>query len=508
MPSTPKRQRRGAALERPLHLHLQHQGRKTHPRPTAARRGAASGRPTGDSSRVACLKPKPARHRFAMVVMRLTVPTCARSRPAVGGVCVHHSQSSRPSGATCILFGVFQTGTRERGSVAGRRQRYSASRIDAFCVAQRPCATRALDARHWPGALCVSRPDQHRRHSVIFIAPGSARAGEVALLTNDRWVAHSMPEPRARRDHWCVRSTHAERVSSDDAGPAADPCRPRFDSSDAHATARAAGEFDGLRRREGLAGIASIGFRRPRARDPAGVGASLVPIEGARPDAPPTAGLPQATSGLHPGVDAPEAKRTCVSGLHRLAVLPAFTCCGTAAPRLGASSVGSGEMLDRQSLFFGGSYGTDGEFGSGSFDFTGGCCSMLPRDLRWSTTGNSAQRKFAKINSRCPGVRPLLHFVDLQRYERGRREPRFTGLRGSRAIRNRMTHPPATCRAGGITAKYNIFIELPSTRRSKRPGVHGAASGAAGGGKYFVSNGDATRALWCCKSDRTRGRHA
>ncbi len=256
-------------------------------------------------------------------------------RPAVGGVQMY-TPSYSPDG-TRILFGIFEKGTRDIASVA-------VDGSDFRVEIQSPNDER--DARWTPdGSGIVFASD---RTGIFNLYRIDLATGDVTQLTN---VVGGAFMPDLARDGTLVYSEYTAK------GYRAMTLAPQTSAvatltRDAYDT-RAAGEFD-----ECVDLKSSVGMVDYGANPATPIDASLVPISGARPDAP---APPSEPTSANIGVQAPgyETKpyKWDYTGFQ---FFPRFLI-WDGTPRLGLF-VANNEVLDRQSLFFGGSYGTDGEF--------------------------------------------------------------------------------------------------------------------------------------------------
>jgi hypothetical protein len=267
-----------------------------------------------------------------LVFMKADGSGVREARAVVSGVQLYSPQFS-PDGAR-ILFGIFEQGTREVASIAvdGSDFRYEI---------QAPNDER--DARWTPdGSGIVFASD---RTGIFNVYRLDGASGEVEQLTN---VVGGAFMPDLARDGTLVYSEYtAKGYRAMTLAPASSPVATL--SRDAYAT-RAAGEFDEcVDLKSGTMGMGDAGGASE-------IETSLVPIPGATGDVPtePTGEI---------GVQAPgsgsESKpyKWDYTGFQ---FFPRFLL-WDGTPRLGLF-VASNEILDRQSLFFGGSYGTDGEF--------------------------------------------------------------------------------------------------------------------------------------------------
>ncbi len=264
-----------------------------------------------------------------LVVMKADGSGLRDVRPPVSGVQLYSPQFS-PDG-TRILFGIFEKGTRDVASIAvdGSDFRYEI---------QAPNDER--EARWTPdGNGIVFASD---RTGIFNIYRMDLASGSVDQLTQ---VVGGSFMPDLARDGTLVYSEYTGtgyRVMT--LAPAATPVATL--TREAYAT-RAAGEFDEcVELKSAMVGDA-VGASE--------IDESLVPMPGG------TGEVPTEPSSENIGVQAPgyESKpyKWDYTGFQ---FFPRFVL-WDGTPRLGVF-VASNEILDRQSLFFGGSYGVDGEF--------------------------------------------------------------------------------------------------------------------------------------------------
>lgn len=265
-----------------------------------------------------------------LVVMNADGSGLRDVRTAESGVQIYSPQYS-PDG-TRILFGIFGKGTREVASIAvdGGDFRYEI---------QAPNDER--DARWTPdGTGIVFSSD---RTGIFNIYRMDVASGDVVQLTN---VVGGAFMPDLATDGTLVYSQYtASGYRAMTLAPATEPIATL--TREAYAT-RAAGEFD-----ECVDLKSGGGFGVGDAYGEAPI-SSLVPLAGGRDDAPvePTANV---------GVSSPQFdSKPYKWDYTAFQFFPRFLL-WDGTPRLGLF-VASNEILDRQSLFFGGSYGTDGEF--------------------------------------------------------------------------------------------------------------------------------------------------
>jgi len=250
-------------------------------------------------------------------------------RAAVAGVQIYSPQYS-PDGSR-ILFGTFKYGTRELASMTidGGDLRYEL---------QSPNDER--DARWTPDGAILFASDRTGIFNIYRMDPATR---EVEQLTN---VVGGAFMPDRARDGTLVYSEYtAKGYRAMTIAPGAEPVATL--SADAYAS-RGAGEFDEC---VDLKTAAAAGFSDASGAQPI---ESLVPLAGGREDVPlePTADI---------GVQAPEFQGNPYKWDYTgFQFFPRFVI-WDGTPRLGVF-VASNEILNRQSLFFGGSYGTDGEF--------------------------------------------------------------------------------------------------------------------------------------------------
>jgi Tol biopolymer transport system component len=280
-----------------------------------------------DGRSIVCVLNKDGQHRLA--VLNADGSGMRELRAAASHTQYYAPQFS-PDG-TRILFGIFETGTREIASVA-------ADGSDFRYEVQSPNDER--DARWTPdGAGIVFASD---RTGIFNIYRMDTATGEVEQLTN---VIGGGFMPDLSRDGTLAYSEYTAegyRVMTVPAGAGVASL-----SRDAYAT-RAAGESDEC---VGLKSSAT-----PQLADASGttsIDASLVPLAGGGD------GVPSEPTGV--GVQAPELGAEPYKWNYTgFQFFPRFVLWDN-TPRLGLF-VSNNEILDRQSLFFGGSYGVDGEF--------------------------------------------------------------------------------------------------------------------------------------------------
>ncbi len=286
-----------------------------------------------DGGSIVCVLNQDGTHR--LVTMNADGSAMRDIRPAKGGVQIYTPRYS-PDGVR-ILFGTFEKGTRDVASVAvdGSDFRYEI---------QSPNDER--DARWTPdGTGIVFASD---RTGIFNIYRMDLASGGVEQMTN---VVGGGFMPDLAHDGTLAYSEYTAKgyramMLSPEANAIATLTRDAYDT-------RAAGVFDECV--DLKSGIASIDMGDANAANP--IDASLVPIAGARPDAPETPTEPAADI----GVKAPEYESKPYKWDYTgFQFFPRFLL-WDGTPRLGLF-VANNEILDRQSLFFGGSYGTDGEF--------------------------------------------------------------------------------------------------------------------------------------------------
>jgi Tol biopolymer transport system component len=305
-----------------------------------------------DGRSIVCVLNQDGTHRLA--VMNADGSGLREIRSGVGGVQLYAPQYS-PDGSR-ILFGIFESGTREVASIAsdGSDFRYEI---------QSPNDER--DARWTPdGSGVVFASD---RTGIFNIYGMNTETGEVDQLTN---VVGGAFMPDLALDGTLVYSEYTAKgyramTMASDAGVVATLTRDAY-------VARAAGPFEecaDLKLAGGAVIMDAIGEDR--------VEASIEPgVEGTPPTETSTGSVPEGAESLVPlpggsgetpseptglGVQAPELEpkpyKWDYTGFQ---FFPRFVL-WDGTPRLGIF-VASNEILDRQSLFFGGSYGADGEF--------------------------------------------------------------------------------------------------------------------------------------------------
>jgi Tol biopolymer transport system component len=371
-------------------------------------------------------------------------------RAAVAGVQIYSPQYS-PDGSR-ILFGTFKYGTRELASMTidGGDLRYEL---------QSPNDER--DARWTPDGAILFASDRTGIFNIYRMDPATR---EVEQLTN---VVGGAFMPDRARDGTLVYSEYtAKGYRAMTIAPGAEPVATL--SADAYAS-RGAGEFDEC---VDLKTAAAAGFSDASGAQPI---ESLVPLAGGREDVPlePTADI---------GVQAPEFQGNPYKWDYTgFQFFPRFVI-WDGTPRLGVF-VASNEILNRQSLFFGGSYGTDGEFDL-VFDF----------ELRRIFPVIFMQ--YYKVRQKYEDQFPLEEF-DRYYYI----DYRYDVWSADLGLRFEFADPYSLTKRNDISvwwnhSEYNIFLEPeytplddPTAPRLPEQGV---------GWKYFIGN-DA-RARWYYKS--------
>ncbi|HXV14822.1 MAG TPA: hypothetical protein VEC56_11510 [Candidatus Krumholzibacteria bacterium] len=305
-----------------------------------------------DGRSIVCVLNQDGTHR--LVVLNADGTGLREIRAGVSGVQLYSPQYS-PDGSR-ILFGIFERGTRDVASVApdGNDFRYEL---------RTPNDER--DARWTPdGAGIVFASD---RTGIFNIYATNTETGEVAQLTN---VVGGAFMPDLARDgtlaysQYTAKGYRAMTIASD-AGTVATLTR------DAYAT-RAAGPFDectDLKLGGGFGVGDAFGIERVETSIAPGIEGGTAPTEtstgtaqeGSTSLVPRAGGSGEAPSEPTVGVQAPALEPVPYKWDYTgFQFFPRFLI-WDGTPRLGLF-VASNEILDRQSLFFGGSYGTDGEF--------------------------------------------------------------------------------------------------------------------------------------------------
>ncbi len=402
-----------------------------------------------DGRSIVCVLNQDGTHRLA--AMKADGSGVREIRAGTSGVQLYAPQYS-PDG-TRILFGILESGTRDVASIA-------ADGGDFRYEIRTPNDER--DARWTPdNAGIVFASD---RTGIFNIYAMNAETGEVAQLTN---VVGGAFMPDLARDGTLVYSQYTARgyramTVASDAGVAATLTR------DAYAT-RAAGEFDecvDLKSAGGAGAGDAVGA--------ATIEASLVPIEGG------TGSTPSEPTGV--GVQAPAFEPKPYQWDYTgFQFFPRFVI-WDGTPRLGVF-VASNEILDRQSLFFGGSYGIDGEFDL-IFDFE--LRRLFPVIFM----------EYYKVRQKYEDEFPLEEF-DRYYYV----DYRYDVWSADLGLRFEFEDPYSLTRRNDIQvwwnhSEYNIFLE-PEYTSLDDPGGQRFPEQSVGW-KYFVGN-DA-RARWYYKS--------
>ncbi len=402
-----------------------------------------------DGQSIVCVLNADGTHR--MVAMNADGSGMRELRAPVNGVQLYTPAYS-PDG-TRVLFGIFEKGTRDVASVAvdGSDFRYEIR-----------TSNDEREARWTPdGSGIVFASD---RTGIFNIYRKSASG--VAQMTN---VVGGAFMPDLARDGTLTYSEYTSkgyRVMT--LAPAPAPVATLTDDGYA---ARAAGEFDECF--ELKSGLADIGLRG--AEGASTIDAAIAPMAGASDGA-------SGTASGEVGVANPQFESKPYKWDYTgFQFFPRFIL-WDGTPRLGLF-VSSNEVLDRQSLFFGGSYGTDGEFDL-IFDFE--LRRIFP--VIWM--------EYYKVRQKYQDEFPI---VELDRYYYA--DYRYDVWSADIGLRFEFEDPYSLTQRNDVQvwwnhSEYNIFIE-PQYTQLDNPGGPRTPEQPVGW-KYFIGN-DA-RARWYYKS--------